>query len=219
MMDMEQKVREFIKNPKFPPPLFYSPFARKKRQPGEVDYATFSGRMFAMTLDMVLLFLLLEPFFLWLSTLVFPQFDHAEVMGQLTAILQAFLQQSLSQEEAVSAMLATGIGKRLLFDYLSQIMVTGLIVIEIWRKYATTPGMYLLGMYIADADTGGKPTVHQYILRYIGVILAILPLMLGMLWIIFDKRKQGWQDKLANTVVLQKFRKSWWERWKERNSA
>jgi uncharacterized RDD family membrane protein YckC len=26
--------------------------------------------------------------------------------------------------------------------------------------------------------------------------------MLGFIWIAFDKRKQGWHDKLAGTVVI-----------------
>ncbi|HKF94921.1 MAG TPA: RDD family protein, partial [Gammaproteobacteria bacterium] len=29
------------------------------------------------------------------------------------------------------------------------------------------------------------------------------PLGLGFLWIAFDKRKQGWHDKLAATVVVR----------------
>jgi uncharacterized RDD family membrane protein YckC len=30
----------------------------------------------------------------------------------------------------------------------------------------------------------------------------MLPLMLGFLWIAWDPRKQGFHDKIANTVVL-----------------
>jgi uncharacterized RDD family membrane protein YckC len=29
------------------------------------------------------------------------------------------------------------------------------------------------------------------------------PLMLGIIWVAFDKRKQGWHDKLAGTVVVR----------------
>ena len=33
--------------------------------------------------------------------------------------------------------------------------------------------------------------------------LAITPLLMwGFFWIAFDKRKQGWHDKLAGTVVI-----------------
>jgi len=31
----------------------------------------------------------------------------------------------------------------------------------------------------------------------------MLPLMLGILWVAFDPRKQGWHDKLAHTVVVR----------------
>ncbi|MGR3985112.1 MAG: RDD family protein, partial [Gammaproteobacteria bacterium] len=27
---------------------------------------------------------------------------------------------------------------------------------------------------------------------------------LGLLWVAFDKRKQGWHDKLAGTVVIKR---------------
>ena len=32
--------------------------------------------------------------------------------------------------------------------------------------------------------------------------LLFLPLWIGILWVAFDKKKQGWHDKLANTVVV-----------------
>ena len=56
---------------------------------------------------------------------------------------------------------------------------------------------------IVDADTGGKPSNGQFIIRYIGYYLAILPLFLGIIWVGIDKRKQGLHDKLAGTVVLR----------------
>jgi uncharacterized RDD family membrane protein YckC len=31
----------------------------------------------------------------------------------------------------------------------------------------------------------------------------MLPLFLGFFWIAIDMRKQGWHDKLANTVVVR----------------
>jgi len=32
---------------------------------------------------------------------------------------------------------------------------------------------------------------------------VVVPLGLGLLWVAFDKRKQGWHDKLAGTVVIR----------------
>jgi uncharacterized RDD family membrane protein YckC len=40
-------------------------------------------------------------------------------------------------------------------------------------------------------------------LRYAGYFVALLPVGLGILWVAFDARKQGWHDKLAKTVVVR----------------
>ena len=50
---------------------------------------------------------------------------------------------------------------------------------------------------------GSTLSVKQAIFRYLGYFVALLPLGLGILWVAFDKRKQGWQDKLAGSVVLR----------------
>ena len=34
--------------------------------------------------------------------------------------------------------------------------------------------------------------------------LPTIPLFMGLVWVAFDKRKQGWHDKLAGTVVVRK---------------
>jgi uncharacterized RDD family membrane protein YckC len=31
----------------------------------------------------------------------------------------------------------------------------------------------------------------------------MLPLFIGILWVAFDSRKQGWHDKIAGTVVVR----------------
>jgi uncharacterized RDD family membrane protein YckC len=40
--------------------------------------------------------------------------------------------------------------------------------------------------------------------RYFAYFLSTIPLGLGLIWVAFDKRKQGWHDKLAGTVVIKK---------------
>jgi uncharacterized RDD family membrane protein YckC len=52
--------------------------------------------------------------------------------------------------------------------------------------------------------TGGSITWKAAILREIfGKMLSGLILNLGYIWAIFDKRKQGWHDKVAGTIVVQ----------------
>jgi predicted GNAT family N-acyltransferase/uncharacterized RDD family membrane protein YckC len=72
-----------------------------------------------------------------------------------------------------------------------------------WRWKGATPGQMAVGARIIDARTGARPTTAQFIGRYLGFFLSALPLGLGFLWIAFDKRKQGWHDMLAQTVVVR----------------
>jgi uncharacterized RDD family membrane protein YckC len=61
-----------------------------------------------------------------------------------------------------------------------------------------------VGAIIVDARTGGKPSTRQFIIRYLGYYVSMIPLMLGILWVGFDARKQGWHDKMAGTVVVRR---------------
>ncbi len=39
--------------------------------------------------------------------------------------------------------------------------------------------------------------------KYLGYYLSAIPLLLGFVWVAFDKRKQGFHDKLAGTFVVR----------------
>lgn len=73
-----------------------------------------------------------------------------------------------------------------------------------WQTYLGTPGKMVLKLRIVDAETGKTPSLGHSILRYIGYIPSCLFLFLGLLWVAFDDRKQGWHDKMAGTVVLRR---------------
>ncbi len=77
-------------------------------------------------------------------------------------------------------------------------------VIIFWRYRAATPGKIMMDIYIVDADTLGQPTFGRLLLRYFGYYVSIFTLFLGFFCIGWDKRKQGFHDKIANTLVLRK---------------
>ena len=72
-----------------------------------------------------------------------------------------------------------------------------------WRKLRATPGKMLIGAEVVDADTGGPISLKQSVIRYLGYFVSTIPLGLGLMWVGFDPRKQGWHDKMANTVVVR----------------
>ncbi|MCH7312550.1 RDD family protein [Acinetobacter sp. ANC 4805] len=87
-------------------------------------------------------------------------------------------------------------------DWLWQILIAAFCVF-CWVKFAGTPGKRLLRLKVLDERTGENVTVGQGIIRYIGYFPAVLVLFIGLIWVAFDPKKQGWHDKMAKTVVVR----------------
>jgi uncharacterized RDD family membrane protein YckC len=89
-------------------------------------------------------------------------------------------------------------------DIFISYILPAIAVVVFWIFKSATPGKMVTKLTIVDARTGGKPTTGQFIGRYFGYFVSIIPLFLGIIWVGIDKRKQGWHDKLAGTVVIRK---------------
>ena len=88
-------------------------------------------------------------------------------------------------------------------DFLINWVLPTIAVILFWQRKQATLGKMAIGARIVDATTGEPPSTRQDFIRYFGYFASVLPLGLGYLWIAFDPRKQGFHDKLANTVVVR----------------
>ncbi len=88
-------------------------------------------------------------------------------------------------------------------DFFVSYVLPGVAVILFWVYRQATPGKMAISAKIVDAGTGEKPSTGQFIGRYFAYIPSALIFCLGFIWIAFDKRKQGWHDKLAGTVVVR----------------
>ena len=71
-----------------------------------------------------------------------------------------------------------------------------------WTKTGQTPGMKLMGIKVVRDKDGGPVTTGQAILRLIGYWVSGLVFYLGYIWIFVDKRKRGWMDLIAGTIVI-----------------
>ena len=65
-----------------------------------------------------------------------------------------------------------------------------------------TPGKMALGIRVVDFSTGGPIGYGRGALRYIGRLVSQLVCFLGYLWMLWDREKQTWHDKFANSVVV-----------------
>jgi uncharacterized RDD family membrane protein YckC len=64
-----------------------------------------------------------------------------------------------------------------------------------------TPGKMLLGLQVLSAD-GTSISFGIAFLRAVGYLVSGALFNIGFIWAAFDKRKQGWHDKIADTVVI-----------------
>jgi uncharacterized RDD family membrane protein YckC len=70
-----------------------------------------------------------------------------------------------------------------------------------WVLVDKTLGQALLGLRVIRTD-GRSISLGFAIRRALGYYVSFIALGLGFLWVLIDDRRQGWHDKLADTVVV-----------------
>lgn len=89
-------------------------------------------------------------------------------------------------------------------DLLLSWVLPAVAVIAFWVARQATPGKMVFSARIVDARTGREPSAGLCIGRYLAYFVSSIPFCLGFLWVAIDRRKQGWHDKLAGTLVVKK---------------
>jgi uncharacterized RDD family membrane protein YckC len=100
---------------------------------------------------------------------------------------------------------ATGVvlsGVFILF-YLLVLVATIGYQVYFWGTSGSTLGMRLFKLQVVDAITGGPIGIPRAVVRWLMTIVNSWACYIGWIWVAFDPRKQGWHDKVANSVVLQ----------------
>ena len=88
-------------------------------------------------------------------------------------------------------------------------ILVGVIVVPLiyfpyfWAKTGQTPGQKMMGIKVVRDSDGGPVTTGAAILRLVGYWVSGLVFYLGYIWIFIDKRKRGWFDLIAGTVVIK----------------
>jgi uncharacterized RDD family membrane protein YckC len=70
-----------------------------------------------------------------------------------------------------------------------------------WDWVGATFGDMLFGLRVVNRN-GETISFFRAILRLIGYYVSAFVLFLGFIWALFDRRRQGWQDKLGGSFVL-----------------
>jgi len=72
-----------------------------------------------------------------------------------------------------------------------------------WARSGSTPAMAALGLRIERENNGQVISGWRAVGRYLALGLVSIPLYLGLIWAAFERRKRGWHDMLAGTVVIR----------------
>jgi uncharacterized RDD family membrane protein YckC len=75
------------------------------------------------------------------------------------------------------------------------------VTLDAWLQ--GTPGLRLMDCRLVDARSGQGLGLGRSVKRTLGLIVSLLPGLLGLLWMFWNKRRQGWHDLLAGSVVIR----------------
>ena len=72
-----------------------------------------------------------------------------------------------------------------------------------WARGGQTPGMRPFGLRVVRGRDGSSIGWGTALLRLVGLWVAAAVFYIGYIWIFIDKRRRGWQDLIAGTVVIK----------------
>ena len=179
---------------------WFVPFGlRPKPEETGPRYGDTNDRTMAAVIDIALLFLLLNRISQTISDKVFAAFElsplgsnaHAANFSEMAKILWEVRYPWLISNGIIVGLMA-------------------LFVISCQMAYGTTPGKWLLGLKIVRHKTLEPIASWRYVLRFLAYIPASAPLMLGVIWMSFNKQRRGWHDYIAGTVVINTRPKGWY---------
>jgi len=95
--------------------------------------------------------------------------------------------------------LETALGVALACTYV--VWLVGYFV-AFWSSNGQTPGDRVMRIRVIDARGTGRIGVVRAVVRFVGVVLATIPLLAGFLIMLWDDRRRCLQDRMARTVVV-----------------
>lgn len=66
-----------------------------------------------------------------------------------------------------------------------------------------TLGMRLFGLKVVQEEDMAQPSLVTASIRWLGLWLSFAACFVGVIWVAFDSRHQGWHDKIAGTLVVR----------------
>jgi len=167
-------------------------------------YAGYNERAIATTVDLILFaYVLYDPIVALehkIREALLPQAD----FGMLETVMQKASQLApLDQLTlAVNTFIDSGVWKVFVAVNGSAMAMVMLAFVLTLQYFKTTPGKWLMGLKLTRKDAETFPSFPQLLLRYAASFISCAPLMLGIIWMMFDKQSRSWHDMISGTRVI-----------------
>jgi uncharacterized RDD family membrane protein YckC len=165
-----------------------------------LEYASLNKRVIAAAIDIFILLLILVPIMNPITEYVFA--------GRGADVLLNELSMDVGDDAAVTGEMV--IKKLSGEDFFQKYFLIQFIIMLImcvytlgfWVSYGVTPGKWIVGCKVVDAESLEKPSLLKAIIRLFGYIASAAPIGLGFVLIAFSDTKQGLHDRIAGTLVI-----------------
>ncbi|WP_108784514.1 RDD family protein, partial [Wolbachia endosymbiont of Bemisia tabaci] len=146
---------------------------RIKKDENGICYVTGLRRYLSVLLDLIIIVLFLQFCGQALNQL-FMSSESSKILGQIAAKYQ--MQVPLSAEETA---MQSKLIKLLVLNQIVQFIMLFSYVAYMWIRFGATPGKFLLGLRVVNAQTFEKLTLKQATKRFFSFILSTASLFLG----------------------------------------
>jgi uncharacterized RDD family membrane protein YckC len=117
------------------------------------------------------------------------------LIPSVTLVLAVYIKRRWMESALANLIVALG--------YLATAALVFFNYVHFYARHGRSFGKRFMGIRVVRTD--GQPIDHRIaVLRHIvGYPLSVLFCGLGILWILWDGKQQGWHDKLAKTMVVK----------------
>lgn len=166
----------------------------------QIIYPGIVTRVFATTVDMFLLSIIISPIVNFISPKIFVIvfkniiIEHGMNMSDAMIAAQAFQSENFVKDITIRDVIAYGLP-----IILVQLSIIATYFVWFWHNKTWTPGKYLLGIRIFDEKTLKNPSISQCVKRFFSLSLSLF----GLWFIFFTDKKQALHDKIAGTIIVK----------------
>lgn len=161
---------------------------------GEVKYAGFWLRFTALLLDGIVIAVASFIFQSFVSGNVLTPPDLSEVLETVDDIPRFLM-------SAAGTLMPIAISNSMF------LLICILYWVVLTWKFGGTLGKMAVGIKVVREDlkpiSFGGALVREFFVKQILYLILIFISWLGYLWVLWDKKKQGWHDKIARTLVIK----------------